>query len=600
MKPLVFVVSLLLAESVFAQTPDGAQVFQRNCATCHTGAAEARAPSPDALKSRTPRAILDALMTGAMRPQGSRLSGPERRAVAEFVTGKKVDGDVTGAERGRCTAATNAGRGREVAATSHWSGWSPGPTNTRFQPADQAGLSAATVPKLTLKWTLGFPDASVAWAPPTVADGRLFVGSQNGTVYALNARTGCIYWTFSANGGVRTAIAVSPSRGSSPALLYFGDTAANAYALDAASGKVVWTRKVEDHPFARITGSPTYHNGRLYVPVSSYEEAQGADPQYPCCTFRGSVSALDAATGRVVWKTYMIPDASQPRGKSTAGVTLYGPSGSGIWSAPTVDEKRRLLYVATGNTYSAPAQPSSDAVVALDLESGSIRWMKQVTPNDVFLTGCRAGNPNCPETNGPDVDFGSPPMLTRANTRDLIVIGQKSGVGFAMDPDKQGEIVWQYRAGQGSTLGGMEWGGAVDEGRAYFAVSDILTPKPGGLHAVNLATGERVWYAAPPPAACGTERGCNVAQSAALTLIPGVIFSGSSDGALRAYSTTDGSVLWQFDSNREFETINGVPAKGASMIGPGPVVANGMIFANSGYGGFGGRPGNVLLAFGVD
>jgi len=600
MKALALVATLLLAAPVFAQGPDGAQVFQRNCATCHTGAADSRAPSPDALKARTPRAIMDALMTGAMRPQGSRLSGPERRAVAEFVTGKKVEGDVTGAERGRCTATASAGNVRDFTSLPHWSGWSPSPTNTRYQPADQAGLTAATVPKLTLKWTLGFPDASVAWAPPTVADGRVFIGSQNGTVYSLNAKTGCIYWTFSAGGGVRTAIAMSPPRGSTAAMVYFGDTAANAYALDANTGKVVWTRKIEEHPFARITGSPTYHNGRLYVPVSSYEEAQGADPQYPCCTFRGSVSAVDAATGRVIWKTFMIADTPQPRGKSTAGVTLYGPSGSGIWSAPTVDEKRRTLYVATGNTYSAPAQPSSDAVVALDLESGSIRWMRQVTANDVFLTGCRAGNPNCPETNGPDVDFGSPPMLTRAGNRDLIVIGQKSGVGFAMDPDKQGEIVWQYRAGQGSTLGGIEWGGAVDDTRAYFAVSDILTPKPGGLHAVNLATGERVWYTAPPAAACGTERGCNVAQSAALTLVPGVIFSGSSDGALRAFSTADGSVLWQFDSNREFETINGVPAKGASMIGPGPVVANGMVFVNSGYGGFGGRPGNVLLAFGVE
>ena len=600
MKAVALVATLLLAAPVFAQAPDGAQVFQRHCASCHTGAADSRAPSPDALKSRTPRTIMDALMNGAMRPQGSRLSGPERRAVAEFVTGKKVEGDVAGAERGRCTAAATTGNVRDFTSAPHWSGWSPAPTNTRLQPADQAGLTAATVPRLTLKWTLGFPDASVAWGPPTVGDGRVFIGSQNGTVYSLNAKTGCIYWTFSAAGGVRTAIAVSPPRGSTPALVYFGDTAANAYALDANTGKVIWTRKIEEHAFARITGSPTYHNGRLYVPVSSYEEAQGADPQYPCCTFRGSVSAVDAATGRVIWKTFMIPDTPQPRGKSTAGVTLYGPSGSGIWSAPTVDEKRRLLYVATGNTYSAPAQPSSDAVVALDLESGSIRWMKQVTPNDVYLTGCRAGNPNCPETNGPDVDFGSPPMLARAGSRDLIVIGQKSGVGFAMDPEKQGEIVWQYRAGQGGALGGMEWGGAVDDARAYFAVSDILTPKPGGLHAVNLATGERVWYAAPPAAACGTERGCNVAQSAALTLVPGVIFSGSSDGALRAYSTADGSVLWQFDSNREFETINGVPARGASMIGPGPVVANGMVFANSGYGGFGGRPGNVLLAFGVD
>ncbi|HEY1306118.1 MAG TPA: PQQ-binding-like beta-propeller repeat protein [Vicinamibacterales bacterium] len=601
MKTFVFLAGLLSAASVLAQTPDGAQVFQRSCATCHNGAADSRAPAPDALKARTPQAIIDALMTGAMRPQGSRLSGPERRAVAEFLTGKRIEGDVTGAERGRCiVAGSSSTPGTDQAGTPGWNGWSPAPTNTRYQTADQAGLTAAAVSKLKLKWAFGFPDASVAWAQPTVANGRVFVGSQNGTVYSLNAKTGCINWAFSASGGVRTAIAVSSSRGSTPAMVYFGDTAANAYALDATSGKLVWTRKIEDHPFARITGSPTLHDGRLYVPVSSYEEAQGADPQYPCCTFRGSVSAVDAVTGRVIWKTYVIPDAPQRRGTSTAGIALWGPSGSGIWSAPTVDVNRKALYVATGNTYSPPAQPSSDAVVALDLETGKVRWMKQVTANDVFLTNCRAGNPNCPETNGPDVDFGSPPMLARANGRDLIVIGQKSGVGWAMDPDKQGDIVWQYRAGQGSTLGGIEWGGAVDDARAYFAVSDILTPKPGGLHAVNLATGERVWYAAPPPAACGTARGCNVAQSAAVTLIPGVIFSGSSDGALRAYSTANGEVLWQFDSNREFESINGVPARGASMIGPGPVVANGMVYVNSGYGGFGGRAGNVLLAFGVE
>jgi polyvinyl alcohol dehydrogenase (cytochrome) len=359
-------------------------------------------------------------------------------------------------------------------------------------------------------------------------------------------------------------------------------------------------RKVDDHPFARITGSPTFHDGRLYVPLSSYEEAQGADPQYPCCTFRGSVSALDASTGRVIWKTYMIRDAAKRRGTSSAGVPLWGPSGSGIWSAPTIDANRRLVYVGTGNTYSAPAQASSDAVVALDLETGSIRWMRQVTPNDVYVTGCSSGNPNCPEAPGPDVDFGSPPMLARVNGRDVIVIGQKSGVGYAMDPDRKGEVLWQYRAGKGGTLGGMEWGGAVDGGLAYFAVSDIQQPEPGGLHAVDIATGRRAWFAAPASPVCGSGTGCNAAQSAAITVIPGAILSGSNDGALRAYSTTDGKLLWQYDTNREFGSINGVPAKGASLIGPGPVVAGGMVYVNSGYGGFGGRPGNVLLAFGLE
>jgi len=579
-----------------AQAPSGDRVFEARCASCHNGQPDSRAPSLEALHARTPQAVLDALVNGAMRVQGAQMNGADRRAVAEYITGKSVADDVTGAATGRCTTRTPLA---DLARAPRWTGWSPVVSNARSQSRDQAGLGAADLQRLTLKWAFGFPDAASAWAQPTVAGGRVFVGSQNGTVYSLDAATGCIRWVFSANGGVRTAIAVGKAGARTAA--FFGDTAANAYAIDADTGSPIWTRKIDEHPLARITGSPAFFEGRLYVPVSSYEESQGADPQYACCSFRGNVVALDAGTGSVVWKTYVIADTPTPRGKSTAGVQLWGPSGSSIWSPPTVDAKRRLLYVATGNTYSGPPQPSSDAVVAIDLATGKIRWMKQVTAADIYVTGCRAANPNCPETNGPDLDFGSPPILAaRPDGRDLIVIGQKSGVGFALDPEKNGDIVWQYRAGEGGALGGIEWGSAVDATHAYFAVSDITRPKPGGLHAVSLATGEPVWTAAPAAAKCGTGRGCNAAQSAALTIIPGVIFSGSNDGALRAYSTENGSVLWEFDSNRDFDTVNGVRAHGASMIGPGPAIAGGMIFVNSGYGAFGGRAGNVLLAFGVN
>ena len=237
------------AGSVWAQLSDGERVFEQSCVSCHNGAIDSRAPGLDALRARTPQAVIESLMTGAMRPQGSRLSGPERRAVAEFVTGKKVGGDVTGADIGRCTSQPRANTANRAVA---WSGWSPTITNTRFQSREMAGLTPADVPKLTLKWSLGFPDASVAWSSPTVSGGRVYVGSQNGTVYSLDAKTGCIHWTYSATGGVRTAIAIgSDSAGS--ARIYFGDTAANAYALDADTGRVVWTRKVDDHPLACIT-----------------------------------------------------------------------------------------------------------------------------------------------------------------------------------------------------------------------------------------------------------------------------------------------------------------------------------------------------------
>jgi polyvinyl alcohol dehydrogenase (cytochrome) len=580
-----------------AQSPDGAQVFRASCASCHTGEAGARAPAADALRSRSPEAILEILVNGAMRAQGAKLTGSARRAVAEFITGRTIGGDVTGAATGRCTARAAF---EASSRTPRWSGWSPTAANTRFQTSEAAGLSATEVPRLALRWAFGFPDASSAWAQPTIAGGRVFVGSQNGTVYSLDATTGCIHWTFSAGGGVRTAVTIGASAGGARELVYFGDTAAQAYALDAATGALVWRQKVDEHPLARVTGTPTLAGGRLFVPVSSYEESQGADPQYRCCTFRGSVVALDSRTGAVAWKRYMVAGEPKPRGTSAAGVALFGPSGSAIWSAPAYDAKRRLLYVATGNTYSGPPQPSSDAVVAIDAASGTIRWTRQVTPADIYVTGCRAGNPNCPDAPGPDFDFGSPPIIaTLPGGRDLIVIGQKSGVGYAMDPEKQGAIVWQYRAGQGSALGGIEWGSAVDGTHVYFAVSDILQPQPGGLHAVELATGERVWLAPPATPKC-SGRGCNAAQSAALTAIPGIVFSGSNDGVLRAYSTVNGQVVWEFDSNREFPTVNGVPARGASMIGPGPAIAGGMLFVNSGYGAFGGRTGNVLLAFGVE
>jgi polyvinyl alcohol dehydrogenase (cytochrome) len=256
--------------------------------------------------------------------------------------------------------------------------------------------------------------------------------------------------------------------------------------------------------------------------------------------------------------------------------------------------------VATGNAYSAPAHASTNAVVALELDTGAIHWMRQVTPGDVYLSNCRAGNPNCPAVNGPDFDFGSPPVLARAAGRDVLIIGQKSGMAYALDPERDGDVIWEYRAGQGSVLGGIEWGAAVDGEYAYFAVSDMLQPKPGGIHAVRLSSGQRAWFTPPGAPACGTGRGCNAAQSAAVSVIPGVVFSGSNDGALRGYDTKTGAILWEFDTNIDFTTVNEVPARGASLIGPGPIVVGGMVYVNSGYGAFGGRPGNVLLAFGVE
>jgi polyvinyl alcohol dehydrogenase (cytochrome) len=582
-----------------APPPDGAALFAAACSNCHDGS-DPRAPARETLGARSPKAIVEALTSGSMRYQGLPFTGAERRAIAEFLTGRQLRGTPAGANAGRCLKPSQL---IDPTATPAWNGWGVTVENTHFQPAAQAGLTADRLPQLVLKWAFGFPDTSSAWAQPTVAGGRLFVGSQNATVYSLDAASGCIAWTFPAAAGVRASVVIGPRIPSRRGLVYpayVADQQGFVYALNAATGALIWKRKVDDHPLVRLTGSPVLFSGRVYVPTSSYEEG-GRPPGHACCTFRGSVVALDARTGAIVWKTYTIADAPRLMRVYADRTEAWGPAGGGIWSAPTIDAKRRAVYVGVGNTYSGAPQPTTDAVLALDLNTGRIRWRRQMTPGHRDVFGCTPGEVNCIERPGPDFDFGASPVLTTLpNGRDVILAGQKSGVAYALDPDQEGAELWHYRAGAGSGLGGIQWGIASDGERAYIPVADIYNPTPGGLHAVSLATGRRAWFTPAPSPVCGKpSRACSGAQFSAVTAIPGAVFSPSNDGAIRAYSTTDGAVVWTFDTNRDFTTVNRVKARGGSMYGPAPVIAGGMMYVSSGYGTFGLRPGNVLLAFGL-
>src|SRR5262245_40450625 len=510
-------------------------------------------------------------------------------------------GDAAAAQ---CASARPLGNPLEGAV---WNGWGVDATNGRFQNAKAAALRAEDIPKLKLKWAFGFPNVNQAFAQPSIAGGRVYVGSQSGSVYSLDLATGCTYWTYAAGAGVRTATIIAASK-SAPSgyAVYFGDVRANVHAVDAASGQRVWMQKVETHQAARVTGAPTLVGDRLVVNVSSLEEGPGGNASYECCTFRGSIVVLDINTGKQFWKTYTIPQEPRPTKKNKDGVTQWGPAGAAVWSSPTVDAAKGVIYVATGNAYSEPAADTSDAVIAFDLKTGKMLWSKQVTPNDVFVVGCGGPKPtavNCGDEVGPDFDFGNSPMLrTLPGGRQILVIGQKSGVAFGLDPARQGEIVWQVRLGKGTALGGFEWGSAADDQFAYMPLSDVLRPptEQGGLWALRLATGEQVWHTPSPQVTCPAPRGCNPAQSAAISVIPGAVFSGALNGYLRAYSTTNGRILWEFNTWQDFKTVNGVAGKGGSINGPGPAIAGGMVLSNSGYGQFGGIAGNVLLAFGVD
>jgi polyvinyl alcohol dehydrogenase (cytochrome) len=358
-----------------------------------------------------------------------------------------------------------------------------------------------------------------------------------------------------------------------------------------------------EHPTARITGSPLLLGTRLYIPISSGEEGAAADPTYPCCTFRGSVVALDTASGNQIWRAYTIAAEPKPTRKNALGVQYWGPSGAAVWSTPTADLKRHAVYVSTGNNYSDPATNTSDAVIAFDMRSGKKLWSRQFTAKDLWNSGCVAEKKdNCPQQHGDDFDFGAPPVLrSMRGGRDVLLLAQKSGMVYALDPERRGKMLWQSRIGRGGPLGGIEWGGAADRRYGYFPLSDYDFDNPlvgGGLFALDLRTGKQVWRAAPPKPACAGQFGCSAAQMAPPTSIPGVVFAGSLDGHLRAYDTRDGSVLWDFDTSQEYHTTNGVKGHGGSLNGAGPAIVSGMVYVNTGY--TNAMAGNVLLAFSVE
>jgi polyvinyl alcohol dehydrogenase (cytochrome) len=548
---------------------DGATVFASKCQFCHKPESGTRAPILSALQSLTPAAVRSSLTTGSMKEQGAELSVEEREAVIAYL-GKGVE---LGASPVVCASPIP-----KLGKLAGWQGWSASSGNTRRveRTLDPTNLK--------LKWAFGYPQSGMAISQPAVVDGVLFTGSgvggeRAGVVYALDAATGCEYWRFAAEAAVRTAFSIHNG------VVVFGDTRANVYGVRAATGERAWKTKVDDHAFARITGSPSLHAGRVYVPVSSAEEVPAANPKYPCCSFRGSVVALDAATGRQVWKSYTIP--------TSAG------SGGAVWLSPTIDAKRGVLYVGTGNEYRDPPSEFTDAIIAFDLTTGERKWHRQMTPNDRWNMACVSPNKeSCPKNAGEDFDFGAAPLLIGSR----IYAAQKSGIVHALDADRKGAIVWQTRVGKGGALGGVEFGIGADSERLYVPLSD-WSPDPkagGGLFALQLATGEKLWHTPAPTPACLGKPGCNAAQMAPPTVLANIVFSGSMDGRLRAYETKTGKIVWEFDTLRDFETVNKVPAKGGALNAVGPVVVGDWVYVQSGYGSLGGMPGNVLLAFSID
>ncbi len=574
-----------------AERTQAEALYKTNCAACHDGG-DGGAPKREALETRTPAAILAALETGLMREQGKMLKPAERKLVADYLGAK------TGAVAGKMCKGSLKLDGQPL-----WNRWGNGTDNRRYQPAAVGGITPANVADLELKWAFAFPAAARARSQPAVTEEAIFTGSQDGRVYALDRQSGCVWWTFDAESEVRSAPTIGEN-----GWLYFGDFNANVYAVEAQSGKLVWKQSVKDHPAGTITGSLTLHEGRIFVPMSSTEVISAMNGDYGCCTFRGGVAAISADDGKPLWRMHTTNEAKE-NGKNKKGIPAFGPSGAPVWSTPTIDSKRGLLYFGTGENYSSPANDMSDSIIALELATGRVRWVRQMIAGDAWNASCGkhdyTNNINCPKEDGPDLDFGAPPILVQsADGRDIILAGQKSGMVYALDPDASGKILWQQRAGMGGFNGGIHWGMASNGKTLFAGIADTpgnkgaVGPPRQGMHAFDVATGRPLWSKLEPPLCPETKHECLTALSAGVTLTDGIVFAGALNGIVRAYSTQDGRILWTTDTRRDWPTVNGVKGYGGAIDSAGPVVAGGLLIVNSGYDKFGQIPGNVLLVFG--
>ncbi len=615
----------LAAGSAFSQSPAAAPgrggaaantgpsagevLFNTRCKTCHEPPID-RAPPRSALSAMFGADIVKALKTGDMQPMAAGLSDVEITQIATFVSGRAPDAtfDVSREAANRCAAAN-----RFNPAGPAWNGWSPDKSNNRQ--AASTTITATTAPRLRVKWAFAYEGGR--YGQPTQFGNRVFVTSSSGRAYALDRATGCVAWSFDADAGMRVTVSVGPlASAPSKYAAYFGDQKGNLYAVDAGNGAKLWETRVEAHPRAILTGAPTLYNGMLYVPVSSLEEFTGTTVAYECCTFRGSVVAVDARSGQVKWKTYAIPTAPAPFKKNSAGTQMYGPAGAAIWNSPTIDPKRGVLYITTGDTYTDIKEDYSDGIEAMDLKDGHMVWHKQATRDDSFLVGCsRGGVANCPNAVGPDHDFGASAILVKMpDGKDRLFAGQKSGQVYALDPDHGGNILWQTRIGMGSSLGGVEWGMAADGDNLYVAVNqgaEDLKNAPGGpprsLTALKLTDGTKVWQHVAPTGVCTYAPNCAArggGYSGPPTLANGVLYGVNQDGHVRAFTINNGTKIWDFDTGAQhYDTVNGVKnQRGGNLDATGITLAGDMAFLMAGFNSFSGSsgPDNVLLAFTVD
>lgn len=589
--------------------PDPAALYAEHCIACHGRAAFS--PALDGMSNMTAEEIHKELWFGVMAQFANGMDDAERWAVSKWIADQKPEKDTRDSGVSLCTSA----KALKADPARDWPGLSK---DNRFsRNVENAGLTQERVRNMSVRWAVAFPQVHAfkgAGNPISVVGDRLFVGSLNQWVYSLDVDSGCAHWTFRAEWRVRSNVAVSDG------VAIFGDLGANVYALDAETGRLLWRQRADWTPTSRITGNVTAHKGVVYVPVSSLQEvlnlAKGKE--YPCCTFRGSIVAYDLHSGERLWKSYTIDEEARYLGKTAMGTNRYGPSGVVVFSGITVDDKRRLVYVPTGNQMTEPFVKESDAVLALDMKTGQKRWVATLAPEqmggqDIYHLGCEAWvdperatcSPENPEGHG-DRDFVAPAILVEtAGGKEILLAGSKDGMLYGLDPDDSGKVLWQIRVGRGGEVGGIEWGFSSDGRNAYVPVTDMDADMQadGSFTAVDIQTGKSIWRIEDPAPDCEGKPTppCSNAFTLPSMVAGSVVFTGTNDGVLRAFDTANGKEVWSFDTVKDYETTNGRRGFGGSLAAyGGPVIVGNRLYVMSGVDQFNiGLPGNVLLAFDI-
>ena len=584
--------------------PEGELLYDKYCAACHTGIDKESGPQLTSLRMMSRTQVQFALTQGKMREQAAMLESEQLDQLIDYVSPRHALS--WSPENFFCDDRSIRANESDVVINS----WGFDSRNTRFQP--ETTLNSNNIGRLELSWVFGLPDVAEVRSQPVVTKNTVFVSSVSGHLFALDRNVGCIKWHKTPADTIRTPLSIGSVRGR-PAL-YFGGTANQGnyiFAADAENGAELWRKEVSlFNPGSLLTGGIVQHRDKLIVPISAMGVGFAMNPQYECCKSHGGVRALDANTGAILWTLRMTAEA-QPTYKNSVGVQQWGPSGAPVWTTPAIDPKRNLIYVGTGENTSTPATNTSDAIVAINIHDGSVKWIYQGTAGDAFNAACLMNGPNCPKENGPDFDFGASPILAKTPSGvDILLAGQKSGVVHALNPD-DGELVWQTEISKGSALGGVHWGMAVSGSAVIVPINDPGSfallggePKPG-VYALDIETGVQKWAhravqdCTPAIDADTPWPECHPRYtfSAAASTGGDLAYTGSLAGDAYAFNVTTGAVAWRYQTAKSFDTVNGIPGHGGSIDNPGVQAAGDMLFVQSGYSMFGEMPGNLLMAF---